>query len=345
MQEKSPGDRNIAKARSRTGHLLMGVAAALVLVVAGGELSARYISDFGLDDISERDRYYETLQVGKRIIRNHRGLEGRFAGVDIRINGRSFRGPQIKTKKKAGFYRILLLGDEKTFGWGVAEEKTYAHRLQKTFDDHFIGKFEVINAGVPGYDLEMTAKYLDRYCLRFNPDVICILIGADDVVGRMAPPEQKNPFESGLLKHSYLGRLAWCTLAYQRSKTPDPRVATKAKESFRFIEKTAFSSTIELIYVFWSPSDDELRPLAAAALPSIDGLLHAHIVDSAPVLATLPPRKVRRGLLGDYPSEEAHALLAQLHVAAISIKARNFIFTLRDGRSISRNLPLIAPER
>ncbi|MCX7959219.1 MAG: SGNH/GDSL hydrolase family protein [Deltaproteobacteria bacterium] len=76
----------------------------------------------------------------------------------IKINSLGLRGSEIQTEKPPETIRILIIGDSATFGAGVQnEEETIPGRLQKRLNDepYLKGKrFEVINGGVPGYDIQ-----------------------------------------------------------------------------------------------------------------------------------------------------------------------------------------------
>src|SRR5881628_3218451 len=47
----------------------------------------------------------------------------------VHINSHGTRGPEFASKKPANTFRILSLGDSRTFGWGLADNETYSRRL------------------------------------------------------------------------------------------------------------------------------------------------------------------------------------------------------------------------
>ena len=49
----------------------------------------------------------------------------------VHINSQGTRGPEFQIEKPAGTFRILSLGDSRTFGWGLAEEETYSRRVER----------------------------------------------------------------------------------------------------------------------------------------------------------------------------------------------------------------------
>jgi len=79
-------------------------------------------------------------------------------------------------KKEKGTYRIMALGDSLTYGLYVNTNKNWTELLEDKLNKDFkfpnIKKFEVINLGVDGYDIEYT---VERYKIRgkkYNPDLI-----------------------------------------------------------------------------------------------------------------------------------------------------------------------------
>lgn len=114
-----------------------------------------------------------------------------FTKVDrkpVHINSQGTRGPEFAPAKPAGTFRILSLGDSRTFGWGLAQDETYSSRLA-----HLLGEFrrthlalrtaansaavdrlEVINAGVNAWSFSQMATYFRETGLRYQPDVVVL---------------------------------------------------------------------------------------------------------------------------------------------------------------------------
>ncbi len=87
--------------------------------------------------------------------------------------------------KTAGTYRIITIGDSFTFGQFVETAKNYPHQLEQLLNTNLqcdnIKKFEVINLGVPGYDIQYS---VERYRLRgspYHPDLVLWFLKDDDV--------------------------------------------------------------------------------------------------------------------------------------------------------------------
>lgn len=94
----------------------------------------------------------------------------------IHVNSKGTRGKEFEEKKTAGVYRILSLGDSRTFGWGLSEAETYSGLLESLLQDHFGDKLkvEVINAGVNAWSYGQIYVYLRDVGMRYNPDLVIL---------------------------------------------------------------------------------------------------------------------------------------------------------------------------
>jgi hypothetical protein len=121
-------------------------------------------------------------------------------GITVDINSHGLRGPETSYEKPPATFRILNLGDSVAMGWGVRVEDTYGHRLESLLNADSSGnlRFEVINAGVPGWNLENELAYLEADGLKYKPDIILLdLTTANDIKGKSALLErgQSAPIE------------------------------------------------------------------------------------------------------------------------------------------------------
>lgn len=111
-------------------------------------------------------------------VARHRSHSGMF-DVTYRINAQGLRSSTVSYKDKAK-KRILLLGDSFVFGHGVEDNETLAVRMENILNSKFSKmKYEIINAGVPGYSLDneyMTLKAL----LYLKPDIVLLGICIND---------------------------------------------------------------------------------------------------------------------------------------------------------------------
>jgi lysophospholipase L1-like esterase len=104
--------------------------------------------------------------------------------VDVRVNSRGFRGPELPARKAAA--RVVVYGDSFVEGRSTPLEETFAARLQARLSGQRPGSIEVVNAGVTGYGPDQVLARLERELGDLEPElvVLCLYAGNDggDVV-------------------------------------------------------------------------------------------------------------------------------------------------------------------
>jgi hypothetical protein len=155
--------------RTRLYELLLAAAsvAAVALAALGGELVARWAlpgalegqPHAGLARLHRFSRVYGwELRPGVRVL-----VDGQATSV----NRWGQRGREHDPARTGGRRRVLVLGDSVAFGYGVADEETFAARLE--------GRgLEVVNMAVPGYGTDQALLRLEREGGRWRPDVVLL---------------------------------------------------------------------------------------------------------------------------------------------------------------------------
>jgi len=116
------------------------------------------------------------------------GTMGYLMGVDVAINSKGLRDAEHAYEKSDSTFRILLLGDSITMGWGVPQDQIYADILEVQLNRNpplpDVKKFEVINAGVGNYNTSHELFYLESEGLKYNPDMVmvCFFINDGEII-------------------------------------------------------------------------------------------------------------------------------------------------------------------
>lgn len=117
-------------------------------------------------------------------------------------NSLGYRGPEFEIKKPDDVFRILMLGDSITFGWGVEDEQTFSYLLLGLLDNKYKGKkLEIINAGYyDGYSVDNYYAYLKSEGLKLDPDLIVLNLFAWNDISDLKEMVWEKTDERGLPK-------------------------------------------------------------------------------------------------------------------------------------------------
>ncbi len=136
-----------------------------------------------------------TLQINRATVRRSDNPRLRFelrpggaarAEVEYHVNELGLRGPETTLEKPPGVRRIAVLGDSIAFGYWVSDEQGVARQLEALLGAT-VGangdRIEVLNFGVPGYNLEQEIEALRSKALAYSPDLVIVLFCLNDLEG------------------------------------------------------------------------------------------------------------------------------------------------------------------
>jgi lysophospholipase L1-like esterase len=111
----------------------------------------------------------------------------------VRIDAEGFRGAALQSPKPVGTVRIFAMGASTTFGWGVRQEDVWEQRLEQMLNDMARAarakeRYEVVNAGVIGFNLRQSTRYMRRIAQRWQPDGFIVAYTFNDGWNRFGSP-------------------------------------------------------------------------------------------------------------------------------------------------------------
>lgn len=181
------------------------LAFALLLSCIAMEVALRVIFAHSLDFSMEMWKYAVKL---KRPVANpdlsfaHVPNRSAFLmGVPVSISSEGLRDREFSLEKPPGVYRVMMLGDSTTFGWGVRQEDTAAKFLERKLNGALPSGFdhvEVMNTGVGNYDTVQEVTYYETIGWKYHPDLVVLVFFINDPE---PVPVEKKGF---LIDRSYL---------------------------------------------------------------------------------------------------------------------------------------------
>jgi lysophospholipase L1-like esterase len=279
-------------------NLALSVGAILFFCMVG-EIALRLTYAHSLDFSMEMWKYAVQL---KRSVDNpelsfaHAPNRSAFLmGVQVSTNSHGLRDREYPLEKPAGVYRIVMLGDSTTLGWGVPVEQTVAKILETRLNGLAVPgrRFEVLNAGVGNYDTVQEVAHYLTYDRAYHPDMVILQYFINDAE---PVPREKHIF---LLGQSYLVAFA----------------ASRSDAMLRFAGKRPNWKE------YYGGLYRDGRPGFEAAKNALARLADLNRADHTPLLVTLLPEL--HEINGTYPFSEAHRkiedVLAKNHVPAMEL--------------------------
>ena len=117
----------------------------------------------------------------------------RVGALPVQIDADGFRAAPLEQPKASGTIRIFALGASTTFGWGVRQDDTYEQVLERMLNDTARAqgtgvRYEVVNAGVIGFNLRQAARDMARIARRYEPDGFLVAYTFNDAWNRFGTP-------------------------------------------------------------------------------------------------------------------------------------------------------------
>ena len=169
-----------SKRRRRMFVALMIVGVPIFLVGAGELLVRCYLAMRGWTPncyAGSLDLFRPHDQLGCDLKPGFRLQSGTFR---ISVNKQGFRGPEVASDKPASVTRIAILGGSSAFGYLVSDGQEAARLLEDRLRAEGL-QTEVINAGVPSYNLHQTLpRFRDRVAA-LKPDIVILYLGWNDL--------------------------------------------------------------------------------------------------------------------------------------------------------------------
>lgn len=196
-----------ARPRAREAALgaLLVLASGLVVLVAGEVVCRLFFPDERLEYVTHDEALYHFRpdQVGVA------PLSDGSASPPARINALGLRGPELDPRAE---HRVLVLGDSFTFGVGVADDETFAARLDRALGD----AVQVVNGGQPGYGVFQMQATLARVAPEVQPDLVVVVLWQGDLLRQPPDQERRRAMERQFRIFRLVKKSVFVTHVYRR---------------------------------------------------------------------------------------------------------------------------------
>jgi hypothetical protein len=281
-----------------------------------------------------------TVQINRATVRRTDNPRLRFdlrpgsavrAEVLYRVNAEGFRGEETTVEKPAGVRRVAVLGDSIAFGYWVADEDGFPRQLEAMLNPAGAkgDRVEVLNFGVPGYNLDQEIEALRTKALAFSPDLVVLAFCLNDLeglfsyeLGLVQDRATRSRSWAGRWRESLLGRsllLSW--IEYRLSELEARRSFARARNP---LGGPLYAEAVSQQRAALTGKLSVLRSLLASR--SIPG-----VVVVFPVLG---------GRFEQYPHRELHrAVVEAAEGAGFGAGPSRLLLGLRLSRSAHRRRP------
>lgn len=139
------------------------------------------------------------------------GLRLKSSAWDVRVNEHGLRGRSVTRRKPAGVIRIAVLGGSSVFGYFVPDGQDSCCELERILNENGT-RVEVLNAGVPGFNMTQCRHRYENQIAPLNPDIVLLYLGWNDI--RFLTADNPDELDKTPPAPSWTTRLAASSVLY-----------------------------------------------------------------------------------------------------------------------------------
>jgi hypothetical protein len=132
-------------------------------------------------------------------------------GALVETNARGYRCPDFEETKPPGGFRVVVVGDSTSMGFGVQQAAIFSSELQRLLAERSSSRIEVLNLGTPGYSSEQARLMLETRGMGFETDVVVFLSNYNDrrTLSPEASPDSREHFADVAERVASADRFRW----------------------------------------------------------------------------------------------------------------------------------------
>lgn len=232
----------------------------------------------------------------------------------ITTNSLGLRGPEIDVDEPQGTVRIAIFGGSAAFGYLVSDGQEAARLLERELGSEAAG-VQVINAGVPGYNLFHSYELYKDVVSRLDPDIVVLYAGGNDTAYLVSPNPDAERFRVAGAPRAWERRLGQSTLygfvAYRlrgaatdfaighhiRDLPTEPGLEQLRRNIGRFADAVEDAGGTLVVCAEATAARDDVAPEWRSCMGSTEAEIERTITIFEDLRATLKEFAARRGLL------------------------------------------------
>jgi lysophospholipase L1-like esterase len=256
-------------------------------------------------------RYGESLSINGHGMRDRAWAAPAAEGLSVLAGGR--RG-----------LRVVVLGDSRPYGYGVALDETFPRRLEAALRVDDADRL-VMNFGQPGFHLSQFVRLYELNARRWRPDFVVVCVGTIAITPMLPPLVERNfPLNDWIVRTALWDALdrRWLLARHGRAarehwiRTGQLAEAEAAQRGFKLARD--------------APWSEEARPLWDAAAVELARLSDAVVVDGGRLIVLVLPRRTElQPGAAEQLAERWRALVPTQHVASGTVAVVDVAATLR----------------
>lgn len=240
---------------------------------------------------------------------------------DVTTNSAGLRGEEIAADKPTKVTRVLVLGGSSVFGYLVPDGEDSCVTLETLLDsDEQPSRYEVLNAGVPGYNIRQCRLRYTADLQSLAPDIVLLYLGWNDskhIISGDPGSMELTPPAPGALQRAASYSVLYGLLRYRVFPNKQAKFAIPATEQAAptAAGKTYFREELELLVevIRDSGATPVLSTQLMAATSDAEGL-SGYLGESAEA------QKANR-LTGTWLTEQIRTTAEELEVLLIDVAA------------------------
>ena len=300
-----------------------------VVAVAAAEVGLRLVNPWGIELFSLLPYHMQGMVDHPTLGYAHpRSVSYHLGRNRVSLNSNGHRDDEMPIEKPPGERRILVLGDSVTFGWGVDQGEDFPARLEALLRDQPGGPWQVINAGVNGYNSQQEAAFFAAEGIRFKPDIVLLVYVRNDVDPPIDPnaatwrryPSWPSSLPELLDRARSLSYLYQTTKLFQRMEEsrPPPAPAPASGPSRSLVDHRGWPASLEALRSIAALCQRDAIPFLVAMESGADerraeALRQAGIqaISLGPAWSRVPPEQHRVSRIDPHPSAAVHQEFAK----------------------------------